>query len=151
VVSTGAVVPYFSHPDNYVRYYEYVPVSGNITWYDALKAAEQRSYQGLTGYLATITSQNENDFIKSKVGSDAWIGGTDDYLFINEALGRTEYASQSASERRWTWISGPEKGQIFSIGSTTQSGMFSSWNGSEPNTLAASMCCSSIPMAGGMT
>ena len=102
VVSTGAVVPYFSHPDNYVRYYEYVSVSGGIRWYDAKKAAEQRSYQGLTGYLATITSQNENDFIQSKVGSDAWIGGTDDYLFINQAMASTIYANQSASENRWT-------------------------------------------------
>jgi hypothetical protein len=32
VVSTGAVVPYFSHPDNYVRYYEYVSAPSNITW-----------------------------------------------------------------------------------------------------------------------
>ena len=50
-------------------------------------------------------------------------------------MASTIYANQSASENRWTWVTGPEKGQIFSIGSTTQSGMYSSWNGGEPNNL----------------
>ncbi|MFM8933200.1 MAG: beta strand repeat-containing protein, partial [Gemmataceae bacterium] len=136
-VSSGSIVPYFSHTDGYVRYYEYVN-SGSITWGAARDAAAARTYNGLSGYLATITSQNENDFIQAKVGSDAWIGGSDDYSTINAIPSRsgytqTTYANQAASEGRWTWVTGPEAGSIFSIVSTVQSGMYANWNSGEPN------------------
>ena len=37
--------------------------------------AAARTLFGLQGYLATITSQAENYFIRQKLGADAWIGG----------------------------------------------------------------------------
>ncbi|MGD1712813.1 hypothetical protein [Dapis sp. BLCC M172] len=39
------------------HYYEYVP--GAYTWNQAKASAEARSYNGLQGYLATITSEAE--------------------------------------------------------------------------------------------
>jgi len=62
------------------HYYERVPVAGNIHWVDANTAAEDRSYNGLSGHLATITSPEEQDFIISNLGGSAllneyWLGG----------------------------------------------------------------------------
>jgi len=48
-------------------------------------------YYGLRGYLATITSQVENDFIKGKTKGVGWIG-----------------ASDAAVEGDWRWVTGPE-------------------------------------------
>lgn len=96
------------------HYYEYV--AGNYSWTAAKTAAEGRTFQGMTGYLATITSQAENDFIKQKLGADAWIGATDDYTYINAATGTTTFANQSLSEGKWYWVTGPEKGTLISTG-----------------------------------
>lgn len=53
---------------------------------------------GETGYLATITSQDEQDFLATNFGAipDLWIGGSD-----------------AASELDWFWMAGPEAGQQF--------------------------------------
>ena len=136
-VSTGYVVPYFSHPDHMVHYYEYVN-AGSINWGDAKTAAELKFYNGLQGYLATVTSDLENEFIHQKVASDAWIGGSDDFKFINAIPSRpgytqTTYADQNASEGKWTWVTGPEAGTIFSIWGSTTAGNYSHWNAGEPN------------------
>ena len=44
--------------------YEYV--SGNITWSAAREASTGSTYDGATGYLVTITSQEETGFYKCK-------------------------------------------------------------------------------------
>ncbi len=75
-----------------VHYYKetghfYKVVNDNDTdWADAKSFAEADSYLGLSGYLAHITSQGEDEFIfyiydnhsHAPVGAEtAWIGGTD--------------------------------------------------------------------------
>ena len=55
------------------HYYEVV--AANVTWEQALLAAAKGTYQGMQGYLCTITSQQENDFVYSLVNVDSWIGG----------------------------------------------------------------------------
>jgi hypothetical protein len=71
------------------------------------------------------------------MSSDAWFGASDDYGYINTAKGSTVYASQSAAEGKWHWVTGPEKGQNFSNGNTPSttlvSGMYHKWAGGEPN------------------
>ena len=102
------------NPDN-GHYYEYVSTA--LTWTSAKAAADECSLYGLKGYLATVTSQTENDFIKEKLSADGWLGGTD----------------QAASDV-WRWASGPEAGiqfwQGLSNGSTTT---YAYWNSGEPN------------------
>ncbi len=49
----------FTHPDGTTHYYEMVRVSDEISWRDAKEAAEQRTFRNLTGYLVTVTSQEE--------------------------------------------------------------------------------------------
>jgi hypothetical protein len=77
------------------------------------------------GYLATVTSADENNFIVnysyngSKIPNNGFLGGTD-------------YQGYSpASEGNWIWQTGPEQGQIFRSNGTNQ--MYANWNGGEPN------------------
>ena len=105
------------------HYYEFVTT--NRTWNDARNAAQARTFAGMPGYLATVTSAAENAFITEKTGgSAAWLGGTD-----------------VAMEGRWVWADGPEAGQVFwtsacgvgARGTCAATGGFNNFNGGEPN------------------
>ena len=105
------------------HYYEYVS-SGAITWTAAKAAAEARTFFGQTGYLATISSAEENDFLTQKLGADAWIG-----------------ASDATTEGAWYWVAGPEANTQFSSGAGVSveavGGLYNNWNAGEPNNAGA--------------
>lgn len=98
-------------------------VAGNGHWYEfvgtastaqeAFAAAAAATFMGMPGYLATVTSADENTFVSSNVagGALAWLGGSDAGAPVNV----------------WTWRVGPEAGQAFT---------FTNWAGGEPNN-----CC----------
>lgn len=119
----------------------YESITTGATWTTAKANAAARTYMGLTGYLATITSATENEFIKQKIGTDAWIGNSDAFNEINTATGATTYANQAASEGKWYWVTGPEKGiQITtanaasgSVTGTPFGSAYNNWNVGEPN------------------
>jgi hypothetical protein len=117
------------------HYYEYV--AGSTTWTNAYTVSSAKSYFGRAGYLATILSEAENNFIWKLMSSDAWFGASDDVNYINTAKGLTFFANQSAAEGKWHWVTGPEKGQNFSNGNTPSttlvSGMYHKWAAGEPN------------------
>ena len=117
------------------HFYEYV--AGSTSWTNAYNVSTAKSYFGRAGYLATILSEAENNFIWKLMSSDAWFGASDDYGYINTAKGSTVYANQAAAEGKWHWVTGPEKGQNFSNGNTPSttlvSGMYHKWAGGEPN------------------
>lgn len=132
------------------HYYQFV--SGGNSWGTAKYRADTMRLYGMRGYLATITSQAENDFITNKLQADGWIGSSDDYKHINMATGTTTYASQTASEGHWYWVTGPEKGTNFSNTNygnhnnfynydskapVAANGMFMNWNANEPNNYQA--------------
>lgn len=103
------------------HYYEAVSAPG-ISWTDARDQAAARTFNGLTGYLVTITNAQENDFILDKLASNAWIG-----------------ASDEGSEGTWKWVTGPagESDQTFYSGTgasgTTEDGWYANWQNDEPN------------------
>jgi peptidoglycan hydrolase-like protein with peptidoglycan-binding domain len=97
-------------PDN-GHVYQYV--ASSLTWNAAKTAAEALSAYGATGYLVTITSLAENNFVKARLSGDAWIG-----------------ASDSENEGDWKWVTGPEEERISFWPGT---GTYSSWAGGEPN------------------
>ena len=113
------------------HFYEYV--SGSTTWTNAKTSAENRSYFGRAGYLATMSSEAENNFVWKLMSSDAWFGASDEVSAVNTAKGSTAFASQSAVEQKWHWVTGPEKGTQFSNGSTAVIGQYAKWAGGEPN------------------
>ncbi len=86
------------------HYYEFVEAA-NIFWTDALPAAEARSYYGLQGYLATVTSAEENGFIDVKLQGNGWFGATDDPAYTPEP--------DNGPDKEWYWASGPEKDTHF--------------------------------------
>ena len=94
----------------------YDTITNNSNWYTAYNDAANTSLFGAQGYLVTITSQAENDFIHNKIQTDSWIGASDDYQAINKALGYEKYANQAASDSNWYWVTGPEKGTLFFTG-----------------------------------
>jgi hypothetical protein len=57
------------------HYYEYV--SGGLSWTVARAAAANRTFNGATGYLATVTSAAENNFLANLIGGYGWIGASD--------------------------------------------------------------------------
>jgi hypothetical protein len=117
------------------HFYEYV--SGSTTWTNSYTNASNKSYFGRVGYLATIMSEAENNFIWKLMANDAWMGASDDVNYINTAKGSTFFTSQSAAEGKWHWVTGPEKGQNFSNNNTPSttlvSGMYHKWAPGEPN------------------
>jgi gliding motility-associated-like protein len=98
------------------RFYQFIDNEG-VTWSDAKIAAENSTYFGRQGYLATLTSQEESDFAGKQASGAGWIGGSDE-----------------ETEGEWKWVTGPEAGTIFWRGQVNGSTPnFAFWNISEPN------------------
>lgn len=102
-------------------FYEYVP--DYTTWNVAKAAAYARSYDGLPGRLATVTSAAEQAFVAALVPANA-----------NAMLG----ASDAATEGTWVWETGPERGQVFWKNGAAQGGAYTNWLPGEPNAFVAS-------------
>ena len=89
--------------------HRYELVSESVNWSDAKTAAETRVFNGIQGHLATIVSQQENDFIISsfpQIGGP-WVGGF-------QPPGSTE------PDGGWEWVTG----EPFS---------YTNWDLGEPN------------------
>ena len=91
---------YYFNPDNS---HVYQALSDCTSWEDAVAKAAASSFNGISGYLATVTSSTEDNFIKSLVPVDEqyYLGGSD-----------------SGDEGNWTWRTGPEAGIQITAGYT---------------------------------
>jgi len=90
-----------------------VVANSNISWLNAKSASENTSFGGETGYLVTVTSQDEHDFTY-KLDKSYWLG-----------------ASDADSEGVWEWVTGPEAGTQFWSGNANGSsidGLFNLWS-----------------------
>lgn len=81
-------------------YFDWVP--GYLTWTNADAAASALTFDGVHGYLATITSQPENNFFESQFSQSTgqtligWLGG---YKNLAEA-------DPSNPAVGWNWVTG---------------------------------------------
>jgi hypothetical protein len=91
------------------NYYDYIK-TGAIDYDTARTMAEGMYYLGVQGHLATITSDEENDFISDTFDSKAWIGAYQD-------LNDPNYSEPLGG---WKWVTGEPWG-------------FDAWNTGEPN------------------
>jgi hypothetical protein len=124
------------------HWYEFVYSPGGFTFGQARAAALGASHLGMPGYLATVTSQAENDFIyalaKYPVGA---VGTIYDPANPSVSLGTTPVdgrdaltvlgGSDAVTEGTWAWFNGPELGSTFWVGNATGSapgGTFAWWN-----------------------
>lgn len=97
------------------HYYAMVVLPTPISWKDANDAARNSTFKGMPGYLATITSAQENNFLvrhifqKPSVPSlySIWLGGF-----------RFQFTKNSKSD--WRWVTG-------------EPWEFSYWTAGEPN------------------
>jgi hypothetical protein len=129
VTATENPTGYFYLPTNG---HFYRPISGAVSYTSAKSAASSQTFKGQTGYLITITSQDEQTFVQNNVpGSNIWFA-----------------LSDAGLEGRWRIDAGPENGTLvwtasanvnnsntgaYSSAGTTATGMYSNWCGGEPN------------------
>lgn len=117
--------------------YEYVDATGmgGIDWPTAEAAAAARSLGGYAGYLVTVTSQAESDYITPRIEGSSWLGGSD-----------------SAVEGEWRWVTGPEAGTQFwqgDMNGSVVSGGFANWHpGLEPNNMGGEDCAQFLTGSG---
>ena len=119
----GAGVVYY--PGNN-HLYEFVP-NNTLDWEASRVAAAARTNSGLTGYLATITSAEENAFVTERLEGAGWMGGSD-----------------AQTEDDWKWVTGPETGTSFwsgGVDGATVDGEYANWApGDEPNNAGDEDC-----------
>ncbi len=136
-------------------FYKVVTFSGNDkSWDTAYNAAKSSTFNGLHGYLMTITSHVENKFIYDRVyaknpnitpaAATGWIGATrginksgnydaSTWSFANSLADGSGNSDSSSLKAAWYWACGPEAGKQFYNTRTASntgrvSGMYSSWN-----------------------
>jgi hypothetical protein len=106
----------------------YRPISGfsgvtgfsgtSPTAYNNLKTfCTQQTFKGQTGYLMTITSSDEDNFVVNNVPGNNIIFALTD----------------NVTEGRFVIDAGPENGTVVRIGTTNQQGRYNNWANGEPN------------------
>jgi len=98
----------------------YRPVATGATYTNAKTLSTQQSFKGQTGYLVTITSADEQNFIIANVPqNNIWFA-----------------LSDRLQEGYWRVDAGPENGTLINIGNyngNPQPGTYQNWCGGEPN------------------
>jgi len=108
---------YFYNPTNG---HFYRPISTGANFANAITLSSQQTFKGQTGYLVTITSADEDNFIFNNVPqSNIWFAADD-----------------RVTEGRWVISAGPEIGTLLRIGNgggINQQGVYNNWAPGEPN------------------
>ncbi len=133
-ISVSATVNTSGYNFNPVNGHYYRPISSSgITYANAKTAARASTFKGQAGYLATITSAIEQDFINSNTtATDIWFA-----------------LSDANSEGRWYIDDGPEEGRViwqtsasgitnsntstYGSSGSAQNGFYTNWDTGEPN------------------
>ena len=105
---------------NAINGHFYRPISTGATYDNSKILSSGQTFKGQTGYLVTITSQSEQDFIVANVPqNNVWFA-----------------LSDRLQEGYWRIDAGPENGTLINIGNyngNPQPGTYQNWCGGEPN------------------
>jgi hypothetical protein len=96
------------------HYYDAIAFPSGITWEDAKTVAENSTYLGVKGHLATITSMDENSFIVDNLGGP--------FALNTFFLGGFQPAGSPEPAGNWQWITG-------------ETWSFTNWHPDAPNNL----------------
>jgi uncharacterized repeat protein (TIGR02543 family) len=122
-------------PSGRRHYYQYY--GGNNNWITSYNLAKNNTFNGLRGYLATITSQAEQDFIYNSIAKNAgWLGGTRMLVGTSSAGARINdqvsltvpgsftslYYAAELDPKMWYWACGPEAAKPFYYGARYNDG-----------------------------
>lgn len=118
-----------------------------VSWQQAYNKAKEERFNGLQGYLMTITSDAENKFIydkvfeaekeKGKTPDDfgSWIGGIRQKPKVDYDLSTWE---ADGFNKYWSWACGPDAGKVFYTNTFSRNGqdyraegMYSAWSNPE--------------------
>jgi len=118
-----------------------------VSWNQAYNKAKEERFNGLQGYLMTITSDAENKFIYDKVFESerakgktpddfgSWIGGTRKKPKVDYDLSTWE---ADGFNKYWSWACGPDAGKVFYTNTFSRNGqdyraegMYSAWSNPE--------------------
>lgn len=137
------------------HYYARIDDDG-ILWSEAYKVASQLQFNGLQGYLVTITSEAEHNFIYQSLGSiRAWMGAasilnaeditynTNDIAWqpaTNELAHSKSFGYSTQNDDNiklyWRWAAGPEAGnKVF------EEGAYTNFKAGEPNNYSTGEWC----------
>ena len=120
-LSVAATINPIGYFYNGVNGHFYRPISTGATYTNARTLASQQTFKGQQGYLVTITSSSEDQFIFNNVPqANIWFALTDE-----------------VAEGQWRIDAGPEAGTLIktSNGQTAGNivGQYNNWAGGEPN------------------
>ncbi|WMJ22997.1 X2-like carbohydrate binding domain-containing protein [Paludicola sp. MB14-C6] len=133
----GAKITKFAHPDGTNHYYMYVP-SDFISWSTAYNESKSYTYMGQKGYLATVTSQEEDSVLTNISTTSAWSAGTR-YLNMDRSTFADPTSVSALIEKAnyYYWACGPEAGTIYynsisptptpGSGNTGYNGAYNNW------------------------
>jgi hypothetical protein len=120
-ISVAATVNPIGYYYNGVNGHFYRPITTGTTYTNARTLSAQQTFKGQTGYLVTITSASEDQFIIANVPqSNIWFACTDE-----------------VTEGRWIIDAGPEYGTLIKTSNGQLNGnvqgQYNNWAGGEPN------------------
>ena len=120
-LSVAATVNPIGYYYNGVNGHFYRPITTGTTYTNARTLSAQQTFKGQQGYLVTITSASEDQFIIANVPqSNIWFALTDE-----------------VTEGRWIIDAGPEAGTLIKTSNGQLNGnvqgQYNNWAGGEPN------------------
>ncbi len=95
------------HPDGSIHYYNAVAAPAGINWSAASDSAQRPG-----GYLATLTSQAENDFVFGLVDSSAYWFQRPDLSWAGPWLGGRQRLGSPEPDSGWEWAGGVPFGYV---------------------------------------
>jgi hypothetical protein len=86
------------------HYYEPIIVAEAISWSDAKAESEALMFNGMYGYLVTITSKEENEFVFDLINNESYWNGNN----VGPWLGGFQPDGSPEPDGNWQWVTGED-------------------------------------------